>query len=396
MFIFGLLVAALATAAPTVAQMPDARQMSGIPMPVADVPAGTVVVRLVRGTLTDNIAGHAVELIVADKSRGGTTDASGHAQFDGLTVGSMVRASAVVDGQKIESQNFAVPATGGIRLVLAAGAAAPIDAALPAAAAAGDIVLGGDSRVQIEFDDDSLTVFYIFDVVNAGTAPVTPKREFVFDLPAGAQQPSVLEGSSTQATISGHRVTVAGPFAPGSTPIQIAYGLAPGGASRTINQVLPIGWLRVQAIVTQIPGLSIASAQFTSTGEVPGDTHSFVLGTGGALAPGAEFNMTLNGVPYRSRGWRMLTLALGLLVLAGGAWSLATAGARTADVARRKDLEQRRARLLADVVRIEQQRRAGTIDTAKADNRRAELFAQLDRVYGELDEQGVAGEGRVA
>ena len=53
---------ALVLLAPIVAaaQMPDARQMSGIPMPSGDVPAGSVSVRLVRGDLSNNIVGHSV------------------------------------------------------------------------------------------------------------------------------------------------------------------------------------------------------------------------------------------------------------------------------------------------------------------------------------------------
>jgi hypothetical protein len=53
--------------------------------------------------------------------------------------------------------------------------------------------------------------------------------------------------------------------------------------------------------------------------------------------------------------------------------------------------------LLADLVRLENQQRAGGIDAARYASRRAELFDQLERVYGELDQHaGVPGEGLVA
>jgi hypothetical protein len=42
---------------------------------------------------------------------------------------------------------------------------------------------------------------------------------------------------------------------------------------------------------------------------------------------------------------------------------------------------------MADLVRLEQQARSGGIDASRRASRRAELVAQLERVYGELDDQ---------
>ena len=403
--VLGLLVGALAVAlviATTTAwaQMPDARQMSGIPMPVGDVQAGTVVVRLVRGALTDNIVGHAVELQVGNKTQTAITNASGHAQFDGLAPGATARASAVIDGRRIESQPFQVPSSGGIRLILAGGAdsgGAAAAAGGPMAPIVGDAVLGGDSRIQIEFDDDALTVFYIFDIVNAGATPVSPKSEIAFELPEGAQQPTLLEGSSTQATLRGRLVSIAGPFAPGSTPVQIAFGLGPAGSDRVITQVLPVTWARVEVMVTRLPGLSMTSPQFASTGEVPGDTHSFIVGTGAMLAPGTPLSVALAGLPSRSRAGRSVAIAVAILVLLAGVWGAATSTARTGDLARRAELGERRGKLMADLVRLENQHRTGVIDPARYAGRRGDLFDQLERVYGELDQSaGAPGEGPVA
>ena len=69
------------------AQMPDARQMSGIPMPTSDVPAGSVSVRLVRGELTNNIVGHPVELHGGARAETVKTDQDGRAMFAGLQPG---------------------------------------------------------------------------------------------------------------------------------------------------------------------------------------------------------------------------------------------------------------------------------------------------------------------
>ena len=102
------------------AAMPDARQMSGIPRPVDDLPGGTVSVRLVRGDLSNNIVNHPVELHVGGKVTVVATDENGRAQFGGLTPGAPLKAVAVVDGERLESQEFAAPAGGGIRMLLVA------------------------------------------------------------------------------------------------------------------------------------------------------------------------------------------------------------------------------------------------------------------------------------
>ena len=100
--------------------MPDPKQMSGIPRPVDDLPNGAISVRLIRGQLSNNITGHPVELHVGSKVITVKTDESGRAQFNDLTPGATVKATADVDGEHLESQEFPAPARGGIRLMLVA------------------------------------------------------------------------------------------------------------------------------------------------------------------------------------------------------------------------------------------------------------------------------------
>ena len=47
-------------------QMPDPKQMAGIPRPVSDLPDGSISVRLIRGQLSNNITSHLVELHFAN------------------------------------------------------------------------------------------------------------------------------------------------------------------------------------------------------------------------------------------------------------------------------------------------------------------------------------------
>ena len=364
-------------------QMPDARQMSGIPMPTPEVPAGSLSVRLVRGDLANNIVGHQVELHAGARTETAVTDDSGRAVFSGLQPGTSVHAAAEVDGEHVESQSFSVPPDAGVRLVLVAGAAG---SPMPAVAA-GDVVFAGESRIQIEFEDDALEVFYLFDLANPSSGPVTPKSELVFELPEGAQQAAMLEGSSPQATVRGRTVSITGPIAPGIMPVRLAFSLGPSGPDRVIAQTLPAAWAQVRVIMTRAGAARISSPQFVSAREMTDSGQSFVLGTGGALAARQPLTLTLNDLPSRSRWGRNLSLGLALLILVAGAWAAMSARNSSGDVSRRAALLERRDRLMAELVRLEEQRSSGTIDDRRHAARHEELVAQLERVYGELDRQ---------
>jgi hypothetical protein len=378
---------------PAAAQVADARQMSGIAMPSPDVPAGSVTVRLVRGDLTNNIVSHSVEIRVGESVQSARTDANGRAVFTGLAGRRGIRAAAIVDGERLESQPFEMPPAVGLRLVLVASAAASSGAAATPGSAPGEVVFAGDSRIQIEFDDDALEVFYLLDLVNTGTTAVAPKAEIAFRLPEGAEQASVLEGGSTQVTVRGRQVVVTGPIGPGVTPIRLAYSLAPAGERRVITQALPVKWARVQVIMTLAGKSQVSSPVLTSANEMTGDGQSLVVATGAALDANRELVLTLTGLPSRSRLGQYVALTLGALVLLLGAYGAAAAGGRSGDSARRAGLTERRDRLMADLVRIEEQYRAGVLDANRYAARHEELVGQLERVYGELD-SGAAGFGQ--
>ena len=111
--------------------------------------------------------------------------------------------------ETLESQEFTVPAAGGIRTMLVAADAASekalADAAKAAEAAAqpGEVTIGSQSRIIVELGEEAADVYYLLDIRNAAAAPVQPKTPFVISLPAGATSSAVLEGSSPQATAEG-------------------------------------------------------------------------------------------------------------------------------------------------------------------------------------------------
>jgi hypothetical protein len=115
---------------PPAGATPEPAQMSGLPLQVGDLPPGTVAVRVIRRNFSNNIAGQLVTLSkgATEPAIDTTSDRDGRAIFNGLRVGSSVRASAVVDGEALESQQFELPAQGGVRLVLVAGVGAGVQA----------------------------------------------------------------------------------------------------------------------------------------------------------------------------------------------------------------------------------------------------------------------------
>jgi hypothetical protein len=100
----------------------DAGQMSGFPLQVGDLAPGEMTVRVIRRSFEENVVGQEVELLLvsSDGARRASTDAYGRAMFTGLPVGETVVARTLVDGETLESQPFALPSAGGVRLLLVA------------------------------------------------------------------------------------------------------------------------------------------------------------------------------------------------------------------------------------------------------------------------------------
>jgi len=321
------LVLALAPVAMAQVQMPNFKEMSGSVLPVPDVPAGTVSVRVVRGGPGQNIPGQAVEFSIDGKPRTEKTDAEGRAQVSGLRAGTRVRAVAVVDGERLESQEATV-ATSGLRIILVAtdpeAAAREAEdkrmATLPAVK--GIVVLGPESRIIAEMSDDRLNVFYILDVVNSARTPVDIGGPLIFDLPTEARGATVLEGSSPQATANGPRITITGPFAPGSTMVQAAYELPYSGGTAYLDQTWPAALQQLTVLVPQLGGLGITSSQVETKREMQDQGgQQLIVASGPGLAAGQTLSVAISGLPHHPAWPRNVALALAAAIVAWGIWA---------------------------------------------------------------------------
>jgi hypothetical protein len=390
----GVVLVVLGVAATFAQQMPDPKEIAGIPLPVADLTPGTVVVRVIRGSLANNIANQPVELLGVDPARKVTTDSSGRAEFAGLKPGTRVTAVAVVASERLQSKEFAVPSSGGIRVMLVATdpeaeRRAEDDRKLAQGPAQpGMVVLGDQSRFVFELGEDGLSVFNILQVVNTARTPVQPPQPIVFELPAEARGAAVLRGSSPQATVAGRRVTVVGPFAPGATLVQFGYGMPYSGAERAVQQVLPISLARLTVLAQKAGDMNLTSPQVTERREMTAEGQTYIVGQGPAVKAGDVVTFTFSNLPHEPVWPRNLALALVVIILAGGAWASMRARARPGtEDKRRNRLETKRSQLFAELTSVEHQHRAGRLDPQRYATRRGELLSALERVYADLDNE---------
>jgi hypothetical protein len=319
------------------AQMPDLSQMNGRSLPAPDAPVGSATVRVMRQTIGNNVVGQAVTLTDGAGATIGprTTDDGGRAAFDGLRPGTTYTAVAVVDGERLVSQPFTPPTSGGLRIVLIAGLAAgppaagtsagPAAAGAPAAAPAipatpapaGSITLGTQSRIIVEQADEFVEVFVLADLVNATNGPVSLPAPIVFTPPEGALGTAVLEGV-TSAVLENGRIVVKGPLPSGPTSVQFGYRLPSDTGRAEITQAFPVGGPMSSVIVRRLAGTTVVVAGERQRRDTQLEGRDYVLVSTGAIQPATPLAVTISGMPSRPRWPVRVALALaGLFVLAG-------------------------------------------------------------------------------
>ncbi len=316
------------------AQMPNFREMSGRPLPSADVPPGSLTVRVARGSFDKSVSGHQVDVNIDGRSVTVTTGADGRALVSGLRAGNSVRVSTMLDGVRLDSQPIPIALTGMmVALVGADPDAAPVDSAPPAPtvpAVKGTVTLGPESRVIVELAENALRIFYVLEIVNALDTPVDIDGPLIFELPTEARGASMLEGSTTQATANGPRVIVTGPFSPGPTVAQVAYELPYRGATARIDQQWPAMLQQLTLLVEQRGTLEIASPQVTTRNVVSNNGQPLIFGSGPAIAAGQSLTVDITGLPHHPTWPQWTALALAFAVISWGVWGAVTAPARRA------------------------------------------------------------------
>jgi hypothetical protein len=87
---------------------------------------------------------------------------------------------------------------------------------------------------------------------------------------------------------------VVGPFAPGTTPVQVAYQLRYDSPDLRFEQVFPVAVQQVTAGVQKVGALAISSPQFQQTRSLSTDDGVvFLIGSGAGLPAGGKLTWRL-------------------------------------------------------------------------------------------------------
>jgi hypothetical protein len=426
----GALAAGLLGAAPTAAQVPDLTSMSGIPLPMTDVPAGTASVRVVRFDMAHPVVALEVTLhpTGAGQVRRLKTDSTGRATFESLGHDEFV-ARTTVDGRELRSQPFRAGASTGVRMLLVAPAAPGAKPAAPAPAAAsipavgelppghppiddqgdvddheghdhgagdpapptslpggpmttdpGRLSLASGSEIIIDFIEDAVRVTQVFLLRNDGPTFDPGPRGLVFRLPEGVSEVSVPKRGPRLRVEGKEAVVVPGPIGPGETRVAAQYAIT---YKHGTTLAIPVPVRSDGLLVGHRPtGLTVDVAGYQQRDEV--DTPQggrFTVYRLGNLPAGATVTIALT----HSRGieWLAGGMVLGLL-----GWLLFGAGGRVSPTVARRQLDERREQLLGDLVAVERQQRPGKELTRRLQQKRDDLVAKLEQVYRDLDERG--------
>jgi hypothetical protein len=244
----------------------------------------------------------------------------------------------------------------------------------------------------MQFQNDDLAVFYLFEVINNARTRVDVGGPVVIDLPGSAVGAGPLEGSSPAVKIAGNRVTITGPFAPGTTAVQLGYTLRYDSPDITFEQKLPIAVQQATVGVQKIGSMAMSSQQFSATNELrTEDGVAFLVGDLKPLQAGGTLAISLSNLPLHSRAPRYVALGLAALCIAVGIWLAIGTGSTRAD--NQAALLRRRDSLLNQLEQLELKRSAGTINADRYANNKQRLMSELEQIYGELEEVGGGPQG---
>jgi hypothetical protein len=379
--------------------MPDPSLINGKAIPAGELPAGTVTVRVVKESIGNNLPGQTVTVTIAGKTLTAKTDDQGRAEFKDLPQGVEGKAEVTVDGEHLVSDPFPVPSQGGVRVILVSGLAqaearkkAEDAKALAAPPVKGAVVLGGNSRVVMQFADDVLEVFYQLDIINNARTRVDIGGPFVLELPRGTANSQTLEDSAPTAKVNGRRLVVTGPFAPGTTAVDVSFRLPYDSSTYTFTQAFPVPLEQVTVGVQKLGNMSMSSQQFLQTNETrTANGMVFLVGNGPAVRAGTPLTFTLTNLPVRSQVPRYTALSLAVAIFLIGGWMAFSARGQAREA--RTTLAKRRDTLLGELAQLESKRRAGSVSGERYATRRPRILAELEQIYGELDEAGTDPQG---
>ena len=408
-----LLFAGTAFAQPP-AQEGDAQAMAARPLMVGDLPVGTVTVRVGRGSLSNAAVGVDVVASVTAPAGKATvrtekTKADGRATFADLPVGAEFQAQALVDGQRLQTASFAIPAEGGARLMLLSqqdqeageDQAAPTPANPHAGAhshggnptgSAGDagegtsdpsvVRVSSSSKLLIDLREDALAVMENLVLEN------TSDRSFRSDhggiaipLPAGAHEVEAIEGGARMQLEQGSTLFLREAIPPASShtpPVQARFGFfvsTAGESSVILRQPMPLGIETPVVMVPESVHLTLAAPGLQAMASQTDDRGARIQVFQLASVPrNGVLSITVSGLPTRGA----LGKTIAAVLVAALVFAVVLGWRRPRADKRPEKSRDRRDGLFAELVEVERARRAAGAGDAPLTQRRAELVAAIE------------------
>jgi hypothetical protein len=229
----------------------------------------------------------------------------------------------------------------------------------------------------------------VIDLINTARTPVDIGGPVIFDLPTEARGPGVMDGSSPQAKTLGTHVTIVGPFAPGTTHVEVGFGLPYSGGSVRLEQKWPLALPQVTLLLQRVGTSDVHSSQLSGRRDMADQGQPVLVAEGPALPAGAVLALDFVGLPHRSVWPRYTALALALLFVVGGLWVAARRPPPAPRVPRAK-LETERGRLLDRLAGLDRDRAAGRLAESACAAEREATVARLSQIYAALDESASA------
>jgi hypothetical protein len=231
----------------------------------------------------------------------------------------------------------------------------------------------------IELAEGSLEVYGLLPLGNTHATHVMPARPLVFQAPNGATSLTVLEGSTPQAKVVGDKVVVSGPFAPGETPLQIAYRIPYDGETVTFAQVLPLTLRETTVIARKLGNVRLEVPGVRSQREARFEGRTYVFVNADRVEANGPLTVRLRGLPHRAEWPRYVALLLVALIAVGGVWIAIQPDRGAQDETDTRALRARRATLFEQLLTVERRLVERPSVDAAASARAPDVSSLLDR-----------------
>jgi hypothetical protein len=374
---------------------------TGTVAPVPDLPAGTLELDL-RDAGGQPLAGKRVQLaqVRLKPAQGGqeagrevgvveaTSDQRGRARFTELLTGEAAGYAAVTEheGLRLGTQPFRMPVESGMRGQILA---------LRRTADRSALQLDPRSKIILQLREESIAVMMALFVRNTSQELFDPGEEgLILPLPDGAVGAQELEGSEPIEITPGVGIKIKNPIPPDSaaqfvTQVRFGYVLLADGSSVDLRQTLPISLPEPFILAPARDKLDVEGSGVRKLPDEKDSEGARVLAwTTPPVPASGTLSLAVTGIPSRDRAGRTAAATLCIIFIVGAVILAGPLrGKRDDSDEQRESLSQKREKLFAELVTLEQQRKADEprgASNGKLGDRRRELVGKLETVYREL------------